>query len=243
MTDGFTKFIFLKPPAAPDWAHAYAFEMSDGTTKIGISHEPNKRTKNVSSTTKHGVLRVYQTQPAPLDLIRTIEATCHARFAASRVHGEFFNITFEEACAELALYENDIAAAAEKAEAKYRADAAQFTEAVNYFKDACEYRQLHAACEKLNEYSKARGVFDEWRKSGAYINEVTLDSFCRVIRKLADKAAGIDYRRFNILIPPEMIKAMECDDIICRTIEDGMAAGKSSDEIYKECERNLKNVK
>ena len=233
MSNEIGTFKLAMPPSEPDWAHVYAFEMSDGTTKIGISHDVNKRTKSVSSTTKCGVLRVFQTKPAPLDYIREIEKACHARFATSRVRGEFFNITFEAACAELALYEPDIA------EMEYRVKVARFNEAWNYFKGTCEYRQLHAVCEKLNEYSKARGEYDGLEEYDLVPEEVTADLWWRMYEALADDAAGIRYRRLSPLISPGMLKVMECDDIICRTIEDGMAAGKSSGEIYEDCKKAL----
>lgn len=107
-------YTFYCPPIVedePNFEQVYAFEMSDSTVKVGISREVPKRIKSVESAVYLSVRRVFQTEPGPPNLIHKIEKLCHARFAADRVRGEFFNITFEESCEELKRYSSKINAA------------------------------------------------------------------------------------------------------------------------------------
>lgn len=48
-----------------------------------------------------------------------IELACHAAFADKRIRGEFFDVTFEEACAELDSHAEEIADALAEADQRY----------------------------------------------------------------------------------------------------------------------------
>lgn len=88
----------------------YALEMSDGTIKIGVSGNLQRRILQIQSETKLLVNRFYNTDFAPVDLALQIEKACHEKFAPACVNGEFFNITFEMACDELDSYADEISA-------------------------------------------------------------------------------------------------------------------------------------
>ena len=104
--NGGFKFIYLKPP--PGFSRVYAMEMSNGKVKIGMSSDTKKRKSSVQSSGGLKVARIHQTFLMPVNFARVIEARCHATFAFRNVQGEFFDITFDEACAELDRHDADI---------------------------------------------------------------------------------------------------------------------------------------
>ena len=94
--------------SAPEIGCVYAFEMSDNTVKIGVTRDPDKRVKNVKCAVYLEVKRTHVTGYAPLKFMRKIERRCHEAFDIHRVRGEYFDITFEEAVAELEKYAEEI---------------------------------------------------------------------------------------------------------------------------------------
>ena len=111
----------VKPdrPSPPELACVYAAEMSDDTTKIGVSTNHDKRIKQIKGQVYLDVKRAHHTAYAPLEFMRVIEARCHATFADRQVRGEFFDISFEEAVTELNKHAADIADALHKADQRY----------------------------------------------------------------------------------------------------------------------------
>ena len=67
------------------------------------------------------VQRVHYTNFAPRSFMYGIESQCHAIFADCCARSEFFNITFEEAVAELDSHADEIATALAKADQRYLA--------------------------------------------------------------------------------------------------------------------------
>lgn len=112
-------FNTLPRYTAPKIGCVYAFDMNDGTVKIGVTSNLEKRIKSVQCSIYLDVLRVHQTAFAPLDFMRIIERRCHDTFDAFRVRGEYFAITFEEACTELDRYADDIAEALKTADENF----------------------------------------------------------------------------------------------------------------------------
>lgn len=106
----------------PELGCVYAFEMSDGTIKIGITRNIEKRIKCVQCAVYLKVLRVHHTGFAPLNFMRIIETRCHATFIGREVRGEYFDVTFEEACAELDRYADEIASALADADRSFLDD-------------------------------------------------------------------------------------------------------------------------
>ena len=106
-------------PCPPQLVCLYALEMSDGSVKIGVTKNLDKRIGNVKRSVYLDVLRTHQTALAPRRFIFSLEKICHAAFEARRVRGEFFNITFEEAQAELDRHAQSIADALHAADQKY----------------------------------------------------------------------------------------------------------------------------
>ena len=136
--NGVFNFYYLKPPTRPDETRVYAFEMMNGSVKIGMSGDVGARAASVERAVLTSVMRVHKTNPAPSTFIRKLEAHCHAVFAARRLRGEFFNITFEEAVAELDKHVAAITQAHDEAERDYQRKAALYTE-------------KHAAIERLKK--------------------------------------------------------------------------------------------
>jgi len=79
----------------------YVLEMSNDTVKIGISKNVNNRIKTITSSSGLAVLNLYKSKMFEKEIALTIEKACHCKFAAARVKGEFFKISFADACAEL----------------------------------------------------------------------------------------------------------------------------------------------
>ena len=98
----------------------YAFAMNNTTVKIGVTKNELQRAKSIESSTGLKVLKKYHTKFAPVKLARMIETSCHKKFENFRVHGEYFNVNFEEACIELRSYEEEIDTANKKAIEEYK---------------------------------------------------------------------------------------------------------------------------
>lgn len=107
---------FNPPPAAPapvvveepkkrkscsDTAHAYAFLMSDDTTKIGHSDDIEDRIKRMKREKGLEVMREHHSPKLPRDDARSIEKTLHKKYARFKVDGEFFNADYADVCNSL----------------------------------------------------------------------------------------------------------------------------------------------
>ncbi len=92
-----TKFL-------PDLKCVYAFEMSNDTVKIGYTKNIRQRMQTISSGSGLEILNGYATEFVDSEIAYQIEQACHETFDAYRVKGEFFRISFKEACAELNKY-------------------------------------------------------------------------------------------------------------------------------------------
>lgn len=107
---------FNPPPAAPapvvveepkkrkscsDTAHAYAFLMSNATTKIGHSDDIEDRIKRMKREKGLEVMREHHSPKLPRDDARSIEKTLHKKYARFKVDGEFFNADYADVCNSL----------------------------------------------------------------------------------------------------------------------------------------------
>ena len=113
---------FNFPPQKPSplkLACIYAFEMGDSTVKIGVTQDADRRKLSIRQVKCQDVLRVHSTSLAPRDFMTKLELRCHRAFSERRGRGEYFNITFEEACAELDSHAAEIAAALHAADRRY----------------------------------------------------------------------------------------------------------------------------
>ena len=113
--------------------------MSDNTVKIGVTRNLENRIKEVSGAVYLDVLNVHSTGFAPFGFMRTIESRCHAAFSDKRVRGEFFDITFAEACAELDSHAEEIAAALKKADEDFIAELSYWEELTAPYKTMKSY--------------------------------------------------------------------------------------------------------
>ena len=105
-------------PCPSKIGQVYVFEMSDNTVKIGATSKSEKRIHEVEKQFYLKVLRWHFTDFAPYEFITKTELHCHAKFDDRRVRGEFFDIPFEEACAELDRYNETFNAALKAADEK-----------------------------------------------------------------------------------------------------------------------------
>lgn len=128
------------PPLPPKLACVYAFEMSDGTTKIGVTRNITKRIASVEGAVYLKVTRVYHTKFAPFADMRSVEASCHKAFSNRRVRGEYFQITFEEACSELDKHTSRIANALKAADEKFLKEIALYEKIMEDYKSGQDNR-------------------------------------------------------------------------------------------------------
>ena len=116
----------------PKVACVYALKMANNTVKIGISQDVLERKMAIQGASGIEIVDFYYTGFAPREFMLKIEKRCHATFKDFRTKGEYFNITFEAACAELDKYADEIADALKNADCK-------FLEEVDYYNELEEH--------------------------------------------------------------------------------------------------------
>ena len=79
----------------------YVFDMDNDLVKIGIAQDVKQRISGVEHASGFAVVHHYETELFPNKLAREIERALHGYFNDYRTHGEFFAISFEEACSVL----------------------------------------------------------------------------------------------------------------------------------------------
>lgn len=93
----------------PDSKCVYAFEMENSTVKIGYTGNIRQRMQTISSSSGLEIINGYATEFVDSEIAYSIEQACHETFDAYRTKGEFFRISFDEACCELEKYAAKIA--------------------------------------------------------------------------------------------------------------------------------------
>jgi DNA-binding transcriptional regulator YiaG len=81
---------------APAQAYVYAIGATDGPQKIGIAIDPKARIAELQ-TGSHIGLSINASAPVNRDELRTVESCCHFLLKASRIRGEWFDVTPEQA--------------------------------------------------------------------------------------------------------------------------------------------------
>lgn len=81
--------------------HVYIFDMDNELVKIGVSNNVRARMSTITNSSGFAVIRHHETEPMDDGNAYALESSLHRHFAAQRARGEYFKITFEEACAEL----------------------------------------------------------------------------------------------------------------------------------------------
>lgn len=76
----------------------YVFEMENDTVKIGYTQNVRQRMNTIISSSGLEIVKAYCTDFIDSEIAYLIEQTCHATFDAWRVRGEFFRVSFEDAC-------------------------------------------------------------------------------------------------------------------------------------------------
>ena len=79
----------------------YIAELSNNALKIGRSKNPKKRLSAISNGSGLEIIRSTYIETISAN---AVESALKKRFADNRIKGEFFKITFEEACEELKKY-------------------------------------------------------------------------------------------------------------------------------------------
>ena len=95
------KSVMFKNHAKPSLKNKYLYvlEFTNGTVKIGITKEKEKRMRAISSASGMKITRSYFTEK--IDNVQNLETELHRHFKDKRLQGEFFDITFEEAVSEV----------------------------------------------------------------------------------------------------------------------------------------------
>ena len=92
----------------------YAFEMENGTVKIGYTQNVRQRMQTIMTSSGLDIVNAYCTEFFDSEIAYCIEQACHETFDALRVRGEFFKISFADACAELEKYNKNVSAENQK---------------------------------------------------------------------------------------------------------------------------------
>lgn len=92
----------------------YVLELSNITVKIGKTVDIKRRIFSITSSSGLEILNYYHTAYVHPDVADKIEKACHQTFAGRQIKGEFFDVTFAEACAELDKYADEISEANRK---------------------------------------------------------------------------------------------------------------------------------
>lgn len=82
-------------------ACVYVLKMENHSVKIGITADFQSRLSTVMRNGGMNVLNWCHTKYINRNEAHKIESACHVFFQRQRLNGEFFNISFEEACTEL----------------------------------------------------------------------------------------------------------------------------------------------
>ena len=91
-----------QPEPKNDLACVYILELSDLTVKIGMTNNLDRRQLSIRCLRQLEILREYHTDFAPRKLMLSLERAVQRTFKNHLAYGsEYFNITFEEAVAEL----------------------------------------------------------------------------------------------------------------------------------------------
>lgn len=78
--------------------HVYVFQLSNDTVKIGITNNIPQRIRTIQGHSGLVVAPWASTDGLSEADARQIERRCHEHFKEFRTHGEFFTISFDEAC-------------------------------------------------------------------------------------------------------------------------------------------------
>lgn len=88
-----------KKPNSPKLdTYVYIFSFDERFCKIGISKNVAARRKTKRSDTGREIPLWAYSEALPYDIAKKKEDICHAHFKTFRALGEFFNISFDEAC-------------------------------------------------------------------------------------------------------------------------------------------------
>lgn len=79
--------------------YLYVLEFTNGTVKIGITKEKEKRMRAISSASGMNITRSYFTDK--IDNVQNLETKMHRQFKDKRLNGEFFDIDFDFAVNEV----------------------------------------------------------------------------------------------------------------------------------------------
>lgn len=74
--------------------------IDQGPVKLGISAHPERRLKQLQTGHSHR-LQVYHTEPVPPERARLYEQLLHRDIGYRRTHGEWFDLTVEQAVAQV----------------------------------------------------------------------------------------------------------------------------------------------
>ena len=167
----------------PQLACVYALEMSDRTVKIGVTTNLEKRIKQVSGAVCLDVLNVHHTGFAPFGFMNSVEKECHQTFSNKRVRGEFFDITFEEARAELDRHKEAIDAELKSADEEYLA-------AVEYWERLAEACRL--ITQKNGKKKVLRITIADDKHVLAVVDENGIVQSTREFTNLKDAQSAVD---------------------------------------------------
>lgn len=138
----------------------YALKMSDSTVKIGATSNLEQRIKSIKTATGLDVLAVHRTEFAPRDVIFHIESLCHATFENHRARGEYFNITFEEACNELDSHADEISMFIKRKAEKGKELRAYYEEIKEQYLKPVQQEVQEESCNNVSDFERCTALIE-----------------------------------------------------------------------------------
>jgi hypothetical protein len=87
-------YLFPDDETTEDKKCLYAFKLSDGSVKIGVSKNPEQRIKTLSKQSGKKITAKWYSEP--LENAFKIEKDLHRSFSKHRLEGEYFQIDFND---------------------------------------------------------------------------------------------------------------------------------------------------
>ena len=102
--EGFVEFHRQLKMKEPEKAVVYVLEIENGTVKIGVTKDFERRIRELRCITGTRINHAWCTDKINRKHAYMIEHLCHDEFREQRTLGEYFKVSFDEATFAVALY-------------------------------------------------------------------------------------------------------------------------------------------
>jgi predicted GIY-YIG superfamily endonuclease len=91
----FSQFFKIEQLAKRGWKHLYVILMTNGSVKIGIAHNIERRYSQIKASSVMEIIKHWESEL--IDGACELETTLHKKYKNKRLKGEYFNIDYNEA--------------------------------------------------------------------------------------------------------------------------------------------------